>query len=240
MLLVQFVRRVKLNAMKKKLLPQDVPIYRLAQVARWVGVPAATMHHWAYGRNYHAGGRVKRSAALFTPADGERGLLSFDNIAEAHILDAARKARIAMVDVRAAIDVVLQDYPSASAHPLLTGHFYRHGKKLFVQSLRGKVATSRPIEGQVVLADLLDDYLERIQRDDQGRPIRLFPMRYNESQRVMLDFNVAGGQPVIAGTGILVEFIRDLKKAGTSIPDIARNYGLDEFTVAEAINYIAA
>lgn len=218
--------------------PQDIPLYRLAEAARWVGVPPSTLHKWMYGRDYLTAAGRRHSEALIKPADYDGGRLSFANIAEAHILDATRKHRIPMADVRAAIDLVLKEHKSP--HPLLTGRFYRSGKKLFVEYLSEKVAAYAPAVGQRPLGDLLDAYLQRIKRDEQDRPIELFPMRYNDSKRVVLDFNVAGGQPTVAGTGILVEFLRDLNKAGTSIPKIATEYQLDEFTVAEAINYIVA
>lgn len=221
-----------------KIDPRDIPLYRLSEAARWVGVPPSTLRKWMYGREYPAGGATRYSAPLITPADPDNGRLSFANIAEVHILDATRKHQIPMADVRAAIDLVLRE--ERSPHPLLTGRFYRSGKRLFVEYLSEKIAAYAPAVGQRPLGDLLEDYLERIERDSRDRVMQLFPMRYNDSRRVALDFNIAAGQPVVAGTGILVEFLRDLQKVGTSIPKIASQYNLDEFTVAEAINYIVA
>jgi uncharacterized protein (DUF433 family) len=218
--------------------PREAPLYNLTEAARWVGVPASTLRKWVYGREYRAGGKDQWSNRLIVPADEKRGLLSFANIAEAHILDATRKHRIPMADIRAGIDLVLREQDSR--HPLLTGRFLRTGKRLFVEFLSEKIAASRPIEGQRALGDLLDAYLERIQRDEGENPIAFFPMRGNDNRHVILDFNIAGGQPVVAGTGILIEYLRDLKKAGTSIPKIAKQYGLEESTVAEAIQFIAA
>ncbi|MGC4084755.1 MAG: DUF433 domain-containing protein [Vicinamibacterales bacterium] len=214
-MLIPFVPRVSM----KKPDPREIPLYNLTEAARWVGVPPSTLRKWMYGRTYPAAGTVRRSEPLFQPADPERGRLSFANIAEAHILDATRKHRIPMADVRAAIDLVLSE--RRSEHPLLTGRFFRYGKRLFVEYLNEKVAAYAPNVGQRPLGDLLDRYLERIERDNKDRPIALFPMRYNESRRVVLDFNVSGGQPVVAGTGILVEHLRDLQKAGVSIDKIA-------------------
>lgn len=218
--------------------PREIPLYRLAEAARWVGVPPSTLHKWMYGRDFPKKSGRGHSEPLIIPADYDSCRLSFANIAEAHILDATRKHRIPMADVRAAIDLVLKEH--STPHPLLTGRFYRYGKKLFVEYLNEKVAAYAPAVGQRPLGDLLDTYLQRIKRDDQDRPIMLFPMRYNDSERVVLDFNVAGGQPTVAGTGILVEHLRDLNKGGSSIPRIASQYHLDEFTVAEAINFIVA
>ena len=205
--------------------PIERPLYALSTAARWVGIPSTTLHKWVHGRDYTAGGRRRRFLPLISPADPDRGRLSFANIAEAHILGAMRKHRVPMADMRAAIDLAIQGQPD-SKHPLLTGRFFRVGKKILVQYLSSKVAASKPIEGQLALGDLLDAYLERIERDDRGRVVRLFPVLRNESKVVALNFDVGGGQPVIAGTGILVEYVRDLHNAGMTIPTIADEYRL--------------
>ena len=221
----------------KKIEPLDVPAYSVAAVARWVGVPPTTLHKWVYGRDYLAGGRVRHWKRLIEPADGERGLLSFANVAEAHILDAFRKYRIPMPDIRSAIDMAQRAQPGAS-HPLLTGGFFKRGKYLLVEHLSEKIAASKPIEGQPLLSDL-DIRLDRIEIDDRGKSMRLFPLRRNESKTVVLNSGVAGGQPIIAGTGILVEYVQDLHNVGLSPKKIAEQYGLDESKIVEAIKYIA-
>ena len=219
--------------------PQDIPLYNLSEISRWVGVPPATIRSWAFGRKYWADGREKLFQPLFKIADPTGRRLSFSNIAEAHILAATRRNEIAMADVRAAIDMLQADDRHAD-HPLLTGKFFRNGKRLFVEFLNEKIAASKPIQGQRPLGDLLDAYLERIVRDDRDHPVRLFPMPKNDNRSVMLDFTIAGGQPVVVGTGILVEFLRARKNSGESIKSIAEDYGLSAHRVAEAINYLAA
>jgi len=218
--------------------PLDVPLYGLAEVARWVGVPVSTLRKWVYGRDYPAAGGKRRSHPLITPADVRAGLLSFANIAEAHILEATRQFHIPRADVRAAIDLWSKTDPSP--HPLLTGKFHRFGKDIVVEFLNEKVSASRPHEGQPMLGDIFDAYLERIQRDESERILRFFPMRRNEHKRVMMDFDISGGQPVMTGTGVLVEVLFERKKAGESTRVIASDYGLSRRAVDEAIEYIAA
>ena len=60
------------------------------------------------------------------------------------------------------------------------------------------------------------------------------------SQIVVLNSDVAGGRPIITGTGILVEYVQDLYKAGLSAKQIAQQYDLDEMTIVNAIEYISA
>jgi len=222
----------------KRFDPLEIPLYGVAEAARWVGVPVSTLRKWVYGRDYPAAGGKRRSQPLIIPADERAGLLSFANIAEAHILEATRQFHIPRADVRAAIDLWAKSDPSP--HPLLTGKFHRFGKTVVVEFLNEKVSASRPREGQRMLGDIFDDYLERIQRDASDRILRFFPMRRNEHRRVMLDFDISGGQPVMSGTGILVEVLYERKKAGESTNVIAADYGLSRRAVDEAIDYIAA
>lgn len=226
--------------MKKRINPSEIPLYNASQVARFVGVPRSTLHKWLYGRDYTATGIIKHSDPLITPADEERGLLSFANLLEVHILDATRKARIPMADVREAINMVLAEDPTP--HPLITGKFYKRGKKIFVESILSneKIAASKPIQGQRPLGELLDFYLERIKRNPSGDPIELVPIRNNRNQSVVLNFEIAAGRPVINGTGVLVEVLRDLHDVGMSYRKIAQQYALRETQVVEAIRFIAA
>src|SRR5689334_22916462 len=102
--------------------PIDVPLYSLGTAARWVGVPRTTLDKWVYGRDEIIGGKRRRYGPVIKAADPDRGLLSFANIAEAHILESVRDDRISLADLRAAIDIAQRDDPSAR-HPLLTGKF---------------------------------------------------------------------------------------------------------------------
>ena len=215
--------------------PIDIPLHRLGTAARWVGVPASTLRNWMYGRDYVAWGRAQSSPPLIEPADPKRGLLSFANITEAHLIEATRGYGIALKDIRYAIDQVRRDDPS-DPHPLLGGTLLRRGKSLYVRTIAEVISASRPTEGQRFLTDFETD-LQRIEIKKDGN-IRLFPVRRNEHKTVVLNSEVAGGQPIIAETGILVEHLRDMRDAGMSVRNIAKQYGLAEATIGQAINYI--
>jgi uncharacterized protein (DUF433 family) len=213
----------------------DIPLYHLATAARWVGVPASTLRAWMYGRHYVAWGRRMHSPVVIEPADPTRGLVSFANITEAHLLEATRGHHIALKDIRYVIDQLRAEDPS-DRHPLLRGKLMHRGKSLFVETMRGIISASRPHEGQGFL-DHFETNFSRIEIKNDGH-IRLFPVRRNTNKTVVLNSDVAGGQPIIANTGILVEHVQDLRQAGMSVKKIARQYGLDEATIGQAIGYI--
>lgn len=250
MAILAFVRKPMSKRQRPVVRPYDVPLYRLREAARFVGIAPSTLQKWIHGRDYHAGGSRRFSGPVIEIADPDMGRLSFANLIEAHILEVTRKGEITLPDVRYAIDTIRRDDPSEQ-HPLLTGRFFRSGKKLFVESLHEKIAASRPYQGQRPLPHIIDEiaeqigrdldfYLSRIDRDENEDPFQVFPVRRNEHNVVLVNFEIAGGQPVVAGTGIQIEFLRDLQRSGMSIPDIAGQYKLKSQVVAEAIEYLAA
>lgn len=185
--------------------PREVPLYRTSEAALYLGMPATTVAQWFYGRKFtERDGRIAWSAPLMEPADRSRRLLSFTNLAEAHVLQATRDRRIPIANVRAALRYATTQIKSR--HPLLTQDFYTHQKAMFIKSLSGIVNASQ--DGQLAL-DMFDPYLEGLVRDETGRPFRLFPMRANPYSRVMLDMHIASGQPVVTNTGILVQALHD-------------------------------
>jgi uncharacterized protein (DUF433 family) len=215
--------------------PIDIPLYHLGTVARWVGVPPSTLHKWMYGRDYVAWGTKHHSPRLIEPTDPTRGRLSFANLTEAHIIEATRKHGVSLKDIRYAIDQIRADDPSDS-HPLLGDALLLRGSSLYVKTITEVISASRPTVGQRFLGQF-ETELKRIEIKKDGN-IRLFPIRRNQNKIVVLNSDVAGGQPIIAETGILVEHVQDLRKAGMSVKAIAKQYGLNEATIDQAIHYI--
>lgn len=92
-------------------------------------------------------------------------------------------------------------------------------------------------------------YLQRIERDTAGRPIKLYPFTRGTGSGTLPAFNprivvmtpmVSFGRPVIAGTGIPVADIFERYKAGDSVDDLARDFRLKTDDVEEAIRCEAA
>jgi hypothetical protein len=66
--------------------PREVPFYTIAEAAFCVGIAPMSLHQWIYGRDYKAKGEIRHSPGLIDAADARRGLLSFANLTEAHVL----------------------------------------------------------------------------------------------------------------------------------------------------------
>src|SRR5262249_11369553 len=138
-------------------------------------------------------------------------------------------------------DYVKQRRP-LSKHPLISTQFYTDGKDLFIKEVESTISASQ--KGQLGLEPILEAYLERIDRDDNGYPTRLFPLRIGKGKeqpkRVAIDPNLSSGQPVIAGTGIMVSIVHARLRAGETIKTLANDYGLKPSEIEEAIEYFEA
>ncbi len=155
-----------------------------------------------------------------------------------------------MPSIRRAIDYVRKTYPST--HPLLSEGFLTDGKDLFIKKIERSTGLEQTINvsswGQLGLGLILDFYLRRIERDENGWPIKLFPIRMNwpgdiksdPPRVVVIDPAVSSGRPVVNGTGVMAEVIVGRFNTGEGIESIADDYGLRVSQIEEVIRYAPA
>lgn len=219
--------------------PREVPLYTLADAAAYLRIPPTTLRSWIKGRTYPTRNGRKFFAPLMEAADPVRGLLSFSNLAEAHVLQATRDRDVPVPIVRSAIDYIQEHWPSR--HPLITKEFYRFGKQLFVKVIEESMEEELDVNvsrgGQLGLKRVLDKCLERLERDDTGYPVRIFPLG---TKHLVMDVKVAAGQPVIKNTRLLAHFLWRRNEAGDSVRDLAKAYKLKRSDVEEAIKHFRA
>lgn len=213
----------------KDLDAREIPAYTVGEAAHYLGVPKSTMRSWFAGQ--------RGFRAVIRPADPKTLGLSFTNLVEAYVLTAIRrKHQIALPTIRRGLDYLVRKLDAR--RPLLERQFATNGVELFVDHLGAIINISR--DGQVEMADLIRAYLERIDRDAKGLPIKLYPFMRTQAPRdqprsVVIDPRVSFGRPVIAGTGIPTAVLAEQFKAGDPVPVLAKEYGADEEAVWDAI-----
>ena len=183
--------------------PGDVPLYIVAEVAHYLRLPNATVRSWALGRQYPTQAGDVDFLPLINVADPTGPTLSFMNLAELHILGSIRRAhKVKLPAVRKAIDYLHDRF--RSDHPLLDRQMLTNGTDLFIEQYEHFVNISQ--HGQMVMSQIMGQYLKRIKRDREGVPIRLFPftrVRYAESPEIIsIDPKIRFGKPCITGTRI--------------------------------------
>lgn len=226
--------------------PRLLPAYTVAEAARYVRMPEVTLRSWVAGRLYPVQGRQRSSKPLIELDDPKGQYLSFLNLVEAHVLAAIRRRYgVRLPKVRGALDYVRREFDVP--RPLIDQAFQTDGLDLFVERYGKLINASR--QGQQAMKEIMSVYLQRIERDTRGLPIKLYPFtRDTESDAapksdprlVVITPGVSFGRPVIAGTGIPVSAIYERYKAGDSISDLARDFRLEPDAVEEAIRCEAA
>src|SRR6266446_8327053 len=192
---------------------RELPAYGIAEAAHYLLVPRATLRSWVAGMSY-GGGFFK---PVIQPAATSPVALSFINLIEAHVLAAIRrKHRVDMPAVRRAIEYLKKEF--GSSHPLADHKFETNGVDLFVERFGQLMSVSQG--GQLAVRQLLQAHLRRIDRDEKGFPLRLYPFtRFgatDEPRNIVIDPFISFGKAVITGTGVSTDIVAERFKAGES------------------------
>jgi len=213
---------------------REHPRYSIEEAAAYLRIPATTLHAWARGQNYVTkAGKHKQMAPVIELADSNNKLLSFYNLAEAHVLRSTTERGVPLKNVRRALDYIREEFPSV--HPLLSHDFETAGSDVFIRHLGKTVNATK--HGQFAMRQILRKYLQKIKRDEFGMPTEISPIH---ARRLAIAIAVSSGRPVVRGTGIVASVLRDRREAGETIPELARDYGLSPIEVRQAIQELAA
>jgi uncharacterized protein (DUF433 family) len=108
---------------------------------------------------------------------------------------------------------------------------------LFVEKYGSLIDASK--SGQVAMPEILSIYLQRIERDDTGLPIRLFPFTrkgdLHHPRVIVIDPRIGFGRPTVAGTNIAAAIVAERCHAGESVQELAIDYGRSPQEIEEAI-----
>jgi uncharacterized protein (DUF433 family) len=216
--------------------PRETPTYGIPEAAHYLRLPTATLRSWMIGRTYptKAGGR--RFRPVIQIADPKNNLLSFLNLAEAHILSAFRRVHAVKLDkIRNALDFVTERL--ACEHPLISQDFETDGVSLFVTQYGKLIDASE--HGQQVIREALEQRLQRLDWE-QKKIVRLWPFtrpipRADNPKSVFIDPRYSFGRLVLASIGIPTATLNERFAAGESIQHLADDYGCAPLDIEEAV-----
>jgi uncharacterized protein (DUF433 family) len=202
----------------------DTPAYSCLQAARYIGLPYQTLRGWVAGD-----GLIK--------APDPSGL-SFNNLAEAHILKAMRRVhKLPLQGIRRALSE-LQQFRHTD-HPLLDETFETDGIDLCIRVNDDVINLSQ--RGQREIREFVSLYLQRIKRDDTGRVARLYPFVVaeleSEPRNISISPRVSFGKPVLTGTAISTSVIVGRFNARDSVADLAAEYNVAPAVLEDAIQW---
>ena len=232
--------------------PRDIPAYSIGDAARYLRIPSRTVRSWTIGQNYavkkgqHGSGICSLTESIssrqnfFRPiidiSKHKPYLLSFTNLVEVHVLRAIRQHHnIQLNKVREALDIINREFPVP--HPLAKEDFRTNGIDLFIERYGELINASSG--GKKELRVALEAHLERIEPDDSGLAIKLYPFtRSQEAENprlIVIDPRIAFGRLVIAETGIPTDILKERYQAGESMEELAEDYDCDRLAIEEAI-----
>jgi len=212
------------------------PRYSIEEAAKYLRIPVSTVAAWTRGQYYtnKYGKRITFNPVLEL-ADKRNGLLSFNNLAEAHILRCTTQRNVPLKNVRLALQYVREVLPK-DRHPLLNRDFRTFGSSVFIRHLGKTVNATR--YGQLAMRKLLGRYLKRIKRDDvTGQIQELYPIK---TRHLAINPLISAGKPIVKGTGINVMVLWGRLRSGESDADVANDYGLTIGEVKSAVKEFAA
>jgi uncharacterized protein (DUF433 family) len=206
----------------------ELPLYGLSEASLYLRVPEPTLEYWVFGR-----GRIRPmiKAASIHPRS-----LSFMNLLECHMLAAMRKVYdLKLPKIRRAVEHLARS--TSFRHPLIEQPLYTDRVDVLIKELDTLLNISRG--GQFVIPEIVAVHLERVEYD-KGK-FKFYPFvrerSASEPKHIVINPSVGFGKPVIAGTGISTAVIASRFNARESVPELAKEYGLNEAQIEEAIRW---
>ncbi len=217
---------------------RDSAAYTLAEAARYLRLPAATLRSWVLGRQYPTAEGSGEFPPLIRPASRQPPLLSFANLIEAHVLRSLRTEH--GVPVKALRSALAYAEKSLGVDRLLLRPELRaDAGKIFLDRYGELIELSA--SGQLTMRRLFAEHLKRVEWDSSNFPAQLYPFLWtaapSDERPIVIDPRIAFGRPVVQRKGISTSAIVERIDAGETIQDIAADYGLGPSEVEQAILY---
>jgi uncharacterized protein (DUF433 family) len=128
---------------------------------------------------------------------------------------------------------------SGFSHPLIEQPLYTDRVDVLIKEIDKFINLSRG--GQLAITEIVEAHLERVEYDKALGSFKFYPFvrerSATEPKFILIDPARGFGKPVVAGTGISTAVIASRFNARESMPDLAKEYGLEEKQIEEAIRW---
>jgi uncharacterized protein (DUF433 family) len=215
---------------------RNEPAYALAEAARYLKLPVATLRSWVAGRPYPKAEGVGRFQPLIHPPRKRPPTLSFWNLIEAHVLRSLRSDHgVSIRAVRQALSYA--ERALGIQRLLLRKELRTEAGKVFLDRYGELIELSA--SGQLAMRQLLEAHLMRVEWDDWQFPVRLYPFITIEptsaEKPIAIDPKIAFGRPVVARAGVSTAAIAERIDAQETVAELAADYGLTAAEIEQAV-----
>ena len=123
--------------------PSTIPAYTIADAARMLSLPPATVRAWVRGQTVVSRGRRRTFLRVIEADDRLHHRLSFRNLVEIHVLSAIRRAHhVSLPKVRAAVRYLASRMKID--HPLASRRLLTDGRSLLIRASGGSSTHPTP------------------------------------------------------------------------------------------------
>ena len=141
---------------------REVAAYTLAEAARYVRLPAATLRSWVLGRQYPTAEGRGNFPPLIRPASREPAWLSFANLIEAHVLRSLRSEHgVSVKELRKAL--AYAEKTLGIDRLLLRPELRTEPGKVFLDRYGELIELTA--SGQLAMRRLFEEHLKRVEWD---------------------------------------------------------------------------
>lgn len=224
----------------------DVPIYTIAEAARYLDVPVSTLRSWTHGYRRHVDG--KADDVVGTPVvtelrrqQAQGPVIPFIGLAEGLVLAAMRRSGVPLQRIRPALARLEAEF--GLGHPLASRRLYTDGAEVlfdYAESCGDATAARAARElvvvrnSQRVFNEIVESYLRRVEFGDDGYA-RLIHLPAYEVADIVVDPDRGFGQPVFARGGARLEDALALFRAGDSLEVVADEFGIPIDQLEDAV-----
>lgn len=217
---------------------RDIAAYTVAEAARYLRLPTATLRSWVLGRQYPTADGSGQFPPLIRPASRVPPLLSFSNLIEAHVLRALRTDHgVPVKALRSALAYAEREL--GIDRLLLRPELRTDAGTVFLDRYGELIDLSA--SGQLAMRRLFAEHVKRVEWDSSRFPVRLYPFLWTaaptEERPIIIDPRLAFGRPVVLRRGISTSAIAERIDAGESVEDVAADYELGLPEIEQAILY---
>jgi uncharacterized protein (DUF433 family) len=207
------------------------PRYTYAEADHLAGVPRGTARRWLAGYGYRGGAGQRITMPPITPRAHDSNAVSFLDLVEIVAIGGLKQAGFSTRAIRQIVHNCQEIL--GIARPLTSLRFKVGGRDVFVDQGDVLLDVGRRKRMQAwneVLAPYLDnlDYTHSLAS-------RWWPLGRNVP--IVVDPEYGHGLPVVQGSGVRTEIIRERMEAGDLIEQIASDFNLDPMEVERALQF---
>jgi uncharacterized protein (DUF433 family) len=198
----------------------DTGLLDVSDAARFLGIPRSTLRRWAQG--YAHGGLLLH---VVPAAEAREAQVTFIAMAEAHVLEALRRAGVRPARIRPALTRLAEEF--GREYVLVSPSLATDGIDVlwdFSRTSEGH-GLMEGGTGQLVMREIVEDYLQYLTWADDGYP-RMLELRYCQPSKVVIDPYRAFGQPIFEGSRTRVRDVANMLNAGEDPQVVADEHGV--------------